>query len=545
MTPAPVGDDARAALADAPGERRRRLRRAALVTLFAALLVLPPLGSRQIVTGDEARFAVLAQDMLKRDTWLDARVRNQRYRNKPLLYPWAIKVLSLPRGRVTETTAQLPIAVAALIAVFFVTILGQQLYSPRAGVWAGLITATSYGFFAHSQILLPDMLVVACGVAALSAFWASVGGPAGSAALILFYLAVALGVFAKGPMGLLPLLVVAVWLITEHGVRGLRRLVSPVGAVAFAVISAAWLVPFLLAGSRTFARNVLWEDWLAWFLGTPDPGRLVNVLLNAAQGLVPWTTLLVLPLLAVRAEWTNGAMRFAFLAWLVPLVVVAVSANHRARYLLPTYPAAALLMAWWADRPHREHRPRIVAVVVLSALGVLAALVVLALPWLDPHERGLVAGFWWKAALVSAGAVGMAGYACWTLWRERRAWLVNGLVAGTAVLFALGLTIYNDGVNRGQDYRAFAGLIDRHARGGEIGVHGGRFFSIDFYLERALTPVRTAEALTAWLGRPGRPLVVMSGRALKEVEARLPATEVVDTMRVRSHVMYVVRRAEP
>ena len=89
------------------------IRRAALVSAFAAVLMLLQLGQRFIVTGDEARFAVLAQDMLTRGTWVDARVRDQRYRNKPLLYPWAIKVLSMPGGRVTEATAQLPIVIGA------------------------------------------------------------------------------------------------------------------------------------------------------------------------------------------------------------------------------------------------------------------------------------------------------------------------------------------------------------------------------------------------------------------------------------------------
>jgi len=194
--------------------------RAALVSAFAALLVLPPLGQRLIVTSDEARFAGLAQDMLTRGTWFDARVRNQRYRNKPLLYPWAIKLLSLPQGRVTGTTAQLPIALAAVAAVFFATLLGQQLFSARAGLAAGLITATSYGFFAHSQILLPDMLVVAFGLAALCAFWASLTDPPNTRALAAFYAAVAVGVAAKGPLGLLPVLVVVVWLLTGNGCAG-------------------------------------------------------------------------------------------------------------------------------------------------------------------------------------------------------------------------------------------------------------------------------------------------------------------------------------
>ena len=133
------------------------IRRAALVSAFAAVLMLLPLGQRFIVTGDEARFAVLAQDMLARGTWVDARVRDQRYRNKPLLYPWAIKVLSMPGGRVTEATAQLPIVIGAIAAVFFTTLLGQQLFGAAAGVSTGLITTTSYAFFSHSQILLPDM----------------------------------------------------------------------------------------------------------------------------------------------------------------------------------------------------------------------------------------------------------------------------------------------------------------------------------------------------------------------------------------------------
>jgi hypothetical protein len=81
---------------EVPAESRGVLRYAVLVALFAALLVLPPLGRRVILSGDEARFAMLAQDMMKRQSWTDAHVRDRRYRNKPFLYPWAIRALSTP-----------------------------------------------------------------------------------------------------------------------------------------------------------------------------------------------------------------------------------------------------------------------------------------------------------------------------------------------------------------------------------------------------------------------------------------------------------------
>ena len=520
--------------------------RAALVAALAALLVLPSLGRRFIVTGDEARFAVLAQDMLARGTWFDARVRVQRYRNKPLLYPWAIKVLSMPQGRVTETTAQLPIALAAVAAVFFTTLLGQQLFSARAGVAAGLVTATSYGFFAHSQILLPDMLVVAFGLAALCAFWASVSDPPNPRTLAAFYAAIAVGVTAKGPMGLLPLLVVVVWLLTGQGVRGLRQLVSKVGLLAFLVVTAVWLVPYLFAGSRSFARSVVWEDWLAWYLGGPQPLKMLNMLLDGAKGFVPWTTLFILPLLAVHRAWRDAAYRFAFLAWIVPLIVVLLSQHHRARYLLPTYPAAALLLAWWTDHADPESSRTATIVAGLIAVGGLVALAVLALPWLDPVDRDLVEHFWWKSGLLAAGGLALTGYACWALLTRRPLALVGGVALAIAVLLAGGVRMYNQWVNQSQDYPALATLIERYAQGGAVGITGGRFFSIDFYLGRALTPVPTVAAFDAWLARPDRPMVVIIGRKWSLYRNQVRSdVEVLDTTQVRAHLMFLVRMAEP
>ena len=52
-----------------------RLRDALLVVALAAALVLPPVGHRLIVTSHEARFALLAGDMLERHVWFDAQIR--------------------------------------------------------------------------------------------------------------------------------------------------------------------------------------------------------------------------------------------------------------------------------------------------------------------------------------------------------------------------------------------------------------------------------------------------------------------------------------
>src|SRR5262245_1834776 len=98
-----------------------------LVSALAALLLVPPIGQRILATGptngdDEARYALLARDMLARGVWFDLHYRGVVFRDKPPLYPWAIAAASWMGGRVTEATAQLPVvltAIGAVAAAFF------------------------------------------------------------------------------------------------------------------------------------------------------------------------------------------------------------------------------------------------------------------------------------------------------------------------------------------------------------------------------------------------------------------------------------------
>src|SRR5690242_18682535 len=94
VAPAPPLEGPAASRLDA---RRGRLD-ALLVVAGAAALILPWLGQRVISTSHEARFAVLAQDMLSRGAWFDARVGGEVYRNKPPLFPWSVAALSALHG---------------------------------------------------------------------------------------------------------------------------------------------------------------------------------------------------------------------------------------------------------------------------------------------------------------------------------------------------------------------------------------------------------------------------------------------------------------
>jgi 4-amino-4-deoxy-L-arabinose transferase-like glycosyltransferase len=475
-----------------------RARAATFVALVTAVLVLPPLGQRLVVTTDEARFVLYAREVLTHRALFDVRLRGKLFREKPPLYAWAIAALSLPAGKVTEASAQAPVALAAILAAVFTCLLGDRLFNRRVGLGAGLILATTAGFFRHSQILLPDMLVLGFATAATYWLWRAAEFAPPRGARVLFYLALALAVYAKGPLGLLPLLVGAIWLATQGGLRAVARLWSPAGLLLFLAVTFTWVGPFLALGTGSYAHTVIWQDWLAAYAGG-GPGRALTRGASDALGFfAPWILLVPLALGRAVAQRRAPAVAFALLTFAVPLVAVVMSAHYRTRYLLASTPGFALLVAWWVDAhvPARSAAARALAWVVLagaagaSALGVLPRLAGLrgafgALPGL----RGALGIPELSAALIP---VALAGWVlALSLWeglrRGRPTLLVGGVAATTAALILYGTWVHLPRFNTMGEIPHLASRLEAHARGGEAGVlYETGWLEVDYYLGRSL-----------------------------------------------------------
>jgi 4-amino-4-deoxy-L-arabinose transferase-like glycosyltransferase len=456
-------------------------RDAMLVVALAAVLVVPPVAQRLIVTSHEARFALIARDMLARHVWFDAQVRGEPYRNKPPLHPWTIAAGSWLTGRVSEGTARLPSALATVATVLGTFLLADRLFHRRAGLMAGLVMATSYGVFAHSQMILPDVLMIAFNMFAGYWFWQATTGAGGPMAMVGFYAMLGLSVFVKGPAGLLPLAVAVAWLWIEHGARGLRKLWSLPGVAVFVALSLVWLIPFLtLSKTERLVGGILWRDWLRYYFRAPRPSAIGGQLVDLVIGFLPWTPLAPLALVHAVRTRSEGPVRFAILWLVVQIVLIMASTNQRVRYLLSVYPGLALLGAWWAT-----------------------------------DER-----------------------------RARRAVIVKWTAAVTAVALFAGIWIYNHRINTTHDFKTLAAGVERHAASGEVGVFvsKGEYLQIDYYLGRDLKTLAFPSDLEAYVARPERPVVVVNQENWERHERQMPAgLHVLEAPLVGGETMRLVR----
>lgn len=180
--------------------------------------------------------------------------------------------------------------------------------------------------------------------------------------IYLSALAIGLAVLAKGPVGaLLPGLAIAIFLLAEGRLGGVVRRIPP-GALAIAVIvGAGWYVAGYIGARHTLLSRQLGSENFGRFfgaLGSAPPWFYLGPLLF---GSLPCSLLAPLAVGAVfwrrgaqsrerAAERQRAAVKLLAIFWLVTLAFFSVAAYKSRWYLLPLWPSAAVVLAWWIRR---------------------------------------------------------------------------------------------------------------------------------------------------------------------------------------------------
>ena len=347
----------------------------AAVLALAAGLIFTGLGSSSLHNRDEARHALVAENILAGGDWLTLHYEGAPYFNKAPLKFW-LTALTFRAFGVSEWTVRLWSALFALGAVALTGLLGARLYDRRTGLLAMLVLATSpqflYSHCARTGEL--DSALLFCWVLACLLI------VAGLRRRPLFYL----GCAAIGLCGMVKhlgfvselVLILGLWL----GLSGQWRAVGAATMLKGLAVALAVALPWHLAQAAWHGAN-----FLDLYLGREMVERGLTFankrhgarffVFVVKDGLYPWS--LLLPLAVWRLTRTRAplALRPGLLPaiWaLLVLIIISISRVKLPWYSLPAYPALAILLARfvtteWLDRPTRP-----LDVSVALTWGVLA-----------------------------------------------------------------------------------------------------------------------------------------------------------------------------
>ncbi|MBZ5640298.1 MAG: glycosyltransferase family 39 protein [Acidobacteriia bacterium] len=420
---------------------------AALVLGSIAALYLVHLGETAFWDPDEGRYASVAAAMVRSGDWIVPRLGGAPYLEKPPLLYWCTAASFRLLG-FSELAGRLPTALFALAGIGAVFLFGSRSVDRETGLAAAGILAASPGYFAMGRLLTTDMLLCCAMTLALLAFFRA--AETGSRGRYLgFWAAAAAATLAKGPVGLVLTVFVAVaYAVVSRQWRVLREMRWAAGGLLVAVLVLPWFAA-VEARHPEFLEFFVVKQHLERFLSPQAEHResLLFFVPVFAVGFFPWW--LFLPQAAGRDGRGEGERRLAQFLWIwagAILVFFSLSSGKLMSYVLPALPPAALLAgrAWTAflrGMRGRGFAASTRAGVAISASGMAATAVAcrLALPrWIERQAKIPLADVAWIAAALAVVLAAGAASLLWLAWRDRR---LGALVATCIVAAAVFLLV--------------------------------------------------------------------------------------------------------
>ncbi len=407
------------------------------------------LGSAPLFDPDEARNALIAREMARSGDYLLPRISGLPFLDKPFLY-FAAEALAMRWLGESELAARLPSALFAFGTVLLTALFARRELGAAPARLAALACAATPLFLAFARIAIMDSCLSLFVVAAILAFHRAIesDGAAGSNLVsrrwnLAAWIAMALGVLVKGPVGLLlPLLVAVPYSVWRRRHRAIWRLGGP---VALLLLIVPWLAA-VEARAPGFLRYALITETLARLSGNElnrsEPLWYFLPLVLVAG--FPWSWLAIA---GARQAWISSRKdveakrELVFLAlWiLVPLLFFSLAESKRPQYMLPLVPALAL----WVARSGSvgdSRRERLPGAVVAAIGWLFASAAMLAVHFgvgdldsaLATNSFAAAGGFALRFASVAAVAGALALFT--VRWRRRTEWTAWALAAPVLLL---------------------------------------------------------------------------------------------------------------
>jgi len=320
-----------------------------LILIFISLsLFLPKLGQTPLKSWDEAWYAEIARNILKRNEWFLLWWNGFPYYDHPPVGFWLI-ALSFKFFGISEFTARLPSALAGIGSVVLVYLLGKEWFNQTVGFIAGIILATTPWFWLRSRQGNLDIILT---FFILLSIWLATKLKENKKNLPLFSAVLAFSFLTKTIIaaGIIPLLIYLIFKKKER----FNQKNFLLSIFVFLVIILPWyFINWRQYGLQFIDRNIFvtglkLPGYKAIFSGLRNSFPFFsfkNTFYNLHMGILLWYKPFLVSLFVSLFFLKNKSFKVLYL-WLLPyLLIFSLSSKTELWHLIIIYPVVALLIA--------------------------------------------------------------------------------------------------------------------------------------------------------------------------------------------------------
>jgi 4-amino-4-deoxy-L-arabinose transferase-like glycosyltransferase len=462
------------------------------------------LGARILVPTDEGRYAEMAREMVTTNDWITPRLNGIKYFEKPPLQNW-MNALTFKFFGLGEWQARLWTGLCGLLGVALVAHAGRKVFNARVGFTAALVLGSSFFWAALGHINTLDMGLAGMMTLALCGLLLGQRNDANAHErrnwMLVCWAGMALAVMSKGLIGVvLPGAVLVLYTLLSRDWAIWKRLHAGLGVLVFFAITAPWFVLVSMKNPE-FAHFFFIHEHLQRFTSKVHnrAGPWYYFIPILLLGIFPWLGILAQSLWNGRRDGPQEAQGFQpkrmLLVWSVFIFVFfSISGSKLPSYILPVFPALALLIACHLEKA--SHKAIYLSAGLLALVSAIGLAFVSRVPQLagNAYELPLYQSYtYWvgAAAIVAlAGSLLAIGLA-----RRQREWSIL-VLAGTGFFGGQMMILGHEPLGR-----YAAGTLHVPAIQAELTpqtplyVVGRYEQALPFYLGRTMTMVEHADEL--------------------------------------------------
>lgn len=354
-------------------ERSKTIRDILIIFAVSGAVLLWNLGTGSLTSWDEGVYAQVAQEIFKSNNWIDLTFAGVAWSDKPPLCMWVTAVFYKIFG-VNEFSARLFSALCAMATVISVYLLGKTLYSRRAAFASALFLLSVQHFIWSAKVGMLDAAFTF--FITLSIFLFKLGEER-RVYFIFSWIAFAFAFLTKGMGAFLIWLILLPYLIATKKLKILKERMFLLGVLTAVLLLAWWHLLALLHYGKDFIYGYFWKHLVVrtteaaeghvgtiftYFKVIPNKGR-------------PWGAFGFLALLFTiwRVFRKKEKEHILPISWFIVVFLFFSLVKTKLHwYIMPLYPALALLLGFSGSKIFRKFTIPAVAVLVASVLMYLA-----------------------------------------------------------------------------------------------------------------------------------------------------------------------------
>ena len=509
--------------------------------ICGCLLLLLGLADMGLTDRDEGSNAGAAREMLETGDWISPTLNYEPRYAKPALTYWIIGGTYALFG-VNDLTARLPSALFGLALLVLQYLFLHRLLGPTLAFCGSLILLLNVEFVGIHRLVLTDPELVFFTTLATYGFWLGFCGAGRDRRFLwLFYIGMALGTLAKGPLGIIiPLLGVVPYLTLTRQWKTYFAEGRPLlGWTLCFLIAAPWYLAMLAIHGADYAAAA--QANTTGRFASPMEGHGGTLLFYfpiLLLGFFPWSGLLPAALWQTLKEWKlfrmgamdargePGLLLFCAL-WISGIFLFfTISATRLPHYILPLYPPAALLVAVLWSRFLKNALPAglTVSTRLVLVTGYVLSIVLVSAPVIYESLRQQIAVDFPAAGKIGLGATPIVlgvivflGVAIFRhfVWEEIRRpqafWVLSGMM-GLFLLIVILFALPRFGkyfINPPQELATIAGF--NLGPQDTLIQYGRKLPSLTFYAKRKVHFINPGdhEQLLPHVKKDGRIMVIL------------------------------------